>query len=210
MDKGKIKELVQSHFKDIEEWGGGKNYRTYHSFAIADICDRIAKEEQIKVDEDALFLASVSHDLRKDEVVFCGLVIYKLERYKEIDVITSEYLGNFYKELNLDIDLLDKAARIVTEKDNGHPEYIESSILFDADELVNFGHAGVWRHFSFQGYLKNTMLDAMNNWFRSGKDSQLEVMRNLKFDFSKKLAKQRIERCDKFYTLLKQEVECRD
>jgi len=121
--------------------------------------------------------------------------------------MTSEYLSNFYSVLNLDSTFLEKVAKIITQKDQENPEYIESKILFDADELVNFGYLSVWRQFSSQTYQKHTMLEALNNWTNADQPKQLKAMSELKFEFSKKLAQQRIQRCDEFFSMLNNEVE---
>lgn len=210
MDREKLKARIVDHFKDIEEWGGGKGYRIFHSINVAETALRIAKEEKLEVDEDALYLAGISHDLRKDEVVKYGLMIYALERYKDIDSFTVGYLQNFYKDISFPKGLLEKVVEILNGIKSDNPKYVESKTLFDADELVNLGYSGIWRNFVTQSYMKHTMDQSMMHWVETEKAKQLEVADTLSFDFSKNLALKRIERCDEFFKKLKEEVENKD
>ena len=199
LNRDKLKTVLKGAFAGSFEKGGGKENRYYHGARVARYCKKIATAENLEIDDGALFLAGLFHDIGKIEAVGeTGYLDYdskgNLEHHKIENRSFKKLLGTFVD----DKSLLEKAGDIIREHHNPETRLTEAQILQDADELDNFGYLQVWRTFNYAALGELSFGESLDYWKKEGRQDRRKLLENLRFESSKRVAERRFEKLDRF------------
>lgn len=192
--KEKLKKLVEPELEklDIGHW-------IDHSLRVYNNCEEIAEEFK-KVNLDALYAASLLHDL--------GHILSEKNEHSHNSVLAGEELlkkVNFPKEHHLLVK------KIISEHDNyvwvkkhinRKPNILESRIFQDADRIEAIGAIGIARNCVWAGKHNKKIWDEKAGWKNNiiyGRNisamhtlnSCLEMYRNCNTKTGKRIAKER-------------------
>lgn len=203
--KEELKQSLKRSFKDSFELGGGKEYRYFHGVQAAEFSERIARSENLAVDFDALFVASLFHDIGKIKAVTGdGFIDYNSEANRNHENIEFAALNRVIGDTIQDETLLRKAAEIIRST-KSEKLSLEAKILKDADELGNFGFLQVWRTITYAALGKLNFEENLNYWKKEGRKSREELLKNLYFETSKKVAAARLRKLEHFMVEIEKE-----
>lgn len=206
LDRQKLKAVLKEAFAGSFEKGGGKENRYFHGVRVACYCEKIATAENLNVDKKVLFLAGLFHDIGKIEAVGkLGYLDYdskgNLEHHKIENRNLKKLLGTFVD----DKSLLEKAAGIIREHHNPETTLLEAQTLQDADELDNFGYLQVWRTFNYAALGELNFEESLDYWKKEGRQDRRNLLKNLRFETSKRVAERRFEKLDRFMCEIEKE-----
>lgn len=206
LNREKLKTILKEAFTDSFEKGGGKENRYFHGVRVARYCEKIAAAENLEVDNDALFLAGLFHDIGKIKAVGeAGYLDYGSEGNLKHHEIESRGLQTLISGLVQDDALLEEVAGIIREHHNRETVVTEALVLQDADGLDNFGYLQIWRTFNYAALGKLNFEESLNYWKAEGRKERQEMLKNFKFDATKQVAKKRFEKLDCFMNEIEKE-----
>jgi len=205
--KQQLIQILEKSFKNTFELGGGKEYRFFHGIQVATFAEKIAQKENLKVDFDTLFIAALFHDIGKIKAVDkTGMIDYQSKANKHHEEISSRKLQSVIGHIVKDKKLITKSAQIILETKQG-VKLLEAKVLKDADELGNFGYLQIWRTFTYAALAKLSLFENISYWEKEGRLSRVELINNLYFAISKKVARRGLDKIDRFFKEIKEEAE---
>lgn len=183
---------------------GGYDYRYYHGVRVARYAFKIAKAENLEIDQDALYIAGLFHDIKKVEAIDDqGEIQYESTANKNHEKISSQYLSKYLEQASIPQKTIEKATQII--KGDGATE---SKILNDADELGSFGYLQAFKASTFATLSKKGVNQVLKHWLSKDeynlKKSEAKI-EDLNYKTSKKVAKKRISNFKNFLYGLKEE-----
>lgn len=200
-------EFVKKSFENSFETSGGKGYRFYHSYKVANLGYKFAKQLKLSETEiDIVVLACLFHDIGKitriqaDGRLF-GSHLYEkennLERHEDISArMVKDILKDDYSQ-----DVINKIASIIADDDQ---DDILANILHDSDHISELGNMGIVRICMYD--TKRSIEDIINYHINVDENKKLEKLATLKLDISKGFAKTELQKITDFMINLKKEI----
>lgn len=207
--KSRLDGALQKAFHNSFEKGGGKEHRYFHGVRVARFSEIIARKEKLKINYDSLFLAALFHDIGKIKAITnLGEIDYKSQGNRDHHKVDSDVFMNVLGEDlfgEVGSDIVSKAVSIIRETHSDHLTSMEVSAIKDADELDNFGYLQIWRTFTYDALVNMNFADALTWWIKEGRRSRLELLKKLRFGYTKKIARRGFKRIDLFFRQLEKE-----
>ncbi|NCQ54628.1 hypothetical protein COT86_01380 [Candidatus Collierbacteria bacterium CG10_big_fil_rev_8_21_14_0_10_43_36] len=203
--KTKLRTELLNAFKNIEETGGGKEYRYFHGIHVANLTQKIIKNEKLEVDSDLLYITALFHDIGKVKAVDSkSLIDYSSKGNLEHDRISPDFIGRFIGNM-VSKETLIKMSEIIQEKPtvNSSPE---CKVLRDADELCNFGNMQIWRMITDAALTKKSIPEAFKYWSDFGIQNLVDTSEKLFFNYTKTNAKKKLKVFVNYINNIKSEI----
>jgi len=190
--KTKLRAELIKAFKNIEETGGGKEYRYFHGIHVANLTQKIIKSERLRIDSDLLYVTALFHDIGKVKAVDGkSLIDYKSKGNLEHDSIGSDFIGIFIGDI-VSKETLVKMSEIIQETPATGAS-VECKVLRDADELCNFGNMQIWRMITDAALTKKNIPEAFKYWSDFGIQNLIDTSKKMFFDYTKTSAKKKLK-----------------
>ncbi len=203
--KNKLRVELLNAFKNIEETGGGKEYRYFHGIHVANLTQKIIKNEKLDVDRDLLYTTALFHDIGKVKAVDSRSSIdYNSKGNLEHDSIGPDFIGRFIGNL-VSKETLFKISEVIQEKPTINSS-VECRVLRDADELCNFGNMQIWRMVTDAALTKKNILEAFKYWSDFGIKNLIDTSEKLFFEFTKTSAKKKLRVFVNYINNIKSEI----
>lgn len=195
--------ILKDTFVNVWELGGGTGFRYKHGLEVARFAVKIIEVEKLKIDKDIIYVAGLFHDIGKVNAINSNREIdYNSEgnlKHEDISIdFLSKYIGKY-----VDQEFIAKVVEIITEKD--YSSSLERKVLSDADELGNFGFSQVWRTFNYCALSKQSFEQMLEFWKAGNLKDRKEWINKLNFDISKRVARSRFIRFEKFLQTIEEE-----
>ncbi|MBU4502366.1 MAG: HD domain-containing protein [Nanoarchaeota archaeon] len=204
--------ILKNIFGEATEMAGGKGHRFFHQLRVAHYCEGLAHKFNLNDERrNILVLSALFHDIgkapriREDGTLDGSQKADEkqgshMDRDHVLDLL-NKYLCNLHNE-----NVLNKMADIISSQESE-----ESKILCDADILDEVGLVNVWKMFTFGGAFKVNIEETIEYYFDEDRPRLLKKSEEiLHFDYSKELAKQRIQKTDDMLNALIAESQGRD
>ncbi|MBU1043893.1 MAG: HD domain-containing protein [Candidatus Omnitrophica bacterium] len=190
--------ILKDIFGNSIEKAGGKGHRFYHQLRVAHYCEKLANKVELPNDKlDNLILAALFHDIGKAPRIGEDGALDGSHKADEkhgdhtdknhVFYLLKQYLGHLHDEKSLNL-----VSDIISSK-----EMEEYKILSDADNLDEVGLINIWKMFTYGGAFNVDIQETIDYYFNEDRPRLLEKSSTrLYYEFSKELAKKRIQRVD--------------
>lgn len=185
----------------VEDDLDGKNYRYFHCLRVTKLAREIAEHDSAtdSVNRQAMFLLALFHDIGKNEELLRenGLSI------KEHDANNVILFEKYLYPLLIDQTLIPELRKIVEDFSYKKYELGESKIVRDADNLDEIGILNFWRMGVYAGKHHCDAQESVEHYFSFDRQSKIEKMEGLFFDYSRKVCAERMVEMDELVTRFK-------
>jgi len=163
------------------------------------LCNAIELEKKLgkSVDEEALVLATLLHDIGRGFEEYVGL---------HHAIISAELATGILAEIGIGDEEVDKIKRMILEHSfslGGRPSSIESCILSDADKLDALGAIGVYRLIETSAMRGRVIVDTVAHVW----DKLVKLPEMMCLEESRKIARKRLETLLTYINELVKEID---
>lgn len=193
-------EIIKSKFANRFEFGGGRQFRFYHSLYVANLSSKIAESLNLRERErDIIILSALFHDIGKSIEAFKYVdergfdeyeIIYATGRHEDIGV---DIARDIFSNSGLDKNSMELILQSISYKNSGS---IYENILHEADNIAEIGLMGIWRFFYFKACENKDISGLKKFWFNKIRDIKLSNLDKCKFDVGRRVMKSNIEIVD--------------
>lgn len=205
-------QVLHRYFDNVSEPAGGKGYRVEHAMRVKNAVAKFAEHPEVAkqdINLDALLVAALLHDIGDIKKVVEGSIDYSVE----IDhpqagaEVAKKELGN----ITDDKQLVEKVAEIILNHHNyGGDVSIEAKLLQDADQIDELGQINFWQMFQFSYHKARNLTDTIAYWHMDGIKRKEQCLSTCNFDFTRKLAKRRLDKMREMIVEIETEINLGD
>lgn len=174
--KKKLFKIAENELKKVDN-----AHRVDHSLRVYRNCKEIAKYFENKINLDALYAASLLHDIGytiKSKNEHSHHSIKLAEKYLKKVGFPMEYWNLVTESIKKHDDFI-----WVKKHSNEKPKSIEAKIFQDADRLESVGAIGIGRQFTWASKHNKVMFDNKKNWANHlVYGGNISVLHTLKFE----------------------------
>ena len=193
-------DIIKNLFSDRFEFGGGREFRFYHSLYVANLCNKICDDLKLsEEDKEIVILSAIFHDVGKSIEAFKYVdergfdkyeIIYNTGRHEDIG---AEITRGILENRSLESNKIEKILEAISYKNSNS---IYENILHDADNIAEIGLMGIWRFFYFKSCENKEVGGLYKFWFNKIRAIKLKDLESSKFEIAKELMGERVEIMD--------------
>lgn len=204
--------IIEEKFFNISEPAGGPGYRILHAKRVYRYLSNIFKQQRKElenVNKDAVLAGGILHDIGDLERVTDNNIDYssQIDHSKSGAKIVKKELRKY----NLQPSLINSIAEIIKNHHSYNPSNsIETKLVQDADLLDELGLINVWQMFSYSYNSGRNLEKTIDYWNEEGFKRKKSCIENCNFDFTKKIAENRLREMTNFFKVLQKENESED
>lgn len=193
INKEKLFQLFKKINYGFEYEGDGQSYRYFHALRVLSLAQEIVEKEGLlnKVNQDLLWVLALFHDIGHNEELLSKEQIKANDKSK--DLYDSQLFEQYVFPLIDNEKLVQELKVAVADFSQRRFEKIESRVVKDADDLDEIGLLNFWRLGVYAGKYHLNPQDSIDYFYQHDLSNKQQKLDKLFFDFSKKIAKQRIE-----------------
>lgn len=187
-----LKSRLKEEFSNYTEIAGGKNYRYRHLETVLEIVRKLKQKVETgeDIDEKVLEIAALYHDIGRKNDIEDG-EMDPFEGHEGHDERGARIVSNYVSEFVTE-EQLEKIENIIRNH-HSQPETVEGKIVQDADKVSNFGVNNLWRQFHYAAEHERSFDESIEYFWDSAVDRYRKQMEKLNFDYTKKMAENRLE-----------------
>lgn len=202
-----LKERVKAEFSDYKEIAGGKNYRYKHLKTTHKMVKKINEEIEEETDSKILEIAALFHDIGRIHDIEDG-VMDPFEGHAGHAERGAETVEDFIQD-KVTHEELQKIKKIILNH-HSEAETIEGMIVQDADKISNFGVSNLWRQIHYASQHELEIEESITYFWAEAIDDYQTRIDNMYFEFSKKVAENRLNHHKEAVSRIEDELNADD